>query len=72
MKKYLSVLLLLITTLLFCGSAKALNADSGETTVKYDVSEITTMNEGDEISVKQGTKYVGNKTLGYGDIVEFV
>ncbi len=71
MKKYLSLLLLLITALLFCGSAKALNADLAETTVKYDVSEITTMNEGDEISVKQGTKYVGNKALGYGDIVEF-
>lgn len=71
MKKYLSVLLLLITALLFCGSAKAFNADSAESKVKYDVSEITTVNEGDEISVKQGTKYVGNKTLGYGDIVEF-
>lgn len=71
MKKYLSVLLLLIIALLFCGSAKAFNADSAGSKVKYDVSEITTMNEGDEISVKQGTKYVGNKTLGYGDIVEF-
>lgn len=75
MKKLFTIL---FATLLVCfssafsaafsaGNAKA---DDGAAT-KYDISEVTTLSEGEVSSVKQGTKYVGNKAIGYGETVSF-
>ncbi len=70
MKKFLTLLFVCVFLVSFSAvfSAKKAVADG---VAKYDVSSVTTVNEGEEVFVKGGTKYVGNKEIGYGDTVAF-
>lgn len=70
MRKFLTLLFACVFLVSFSAvfSLKKAKADGAE---KYDISSVTTVNEGEEVSVKSGTKYVGNKAIGYGDTVVF-
>ena len=70
MKKFLTLLFVCVFLVSFSAvfSAKKAVADGA---AKYDISAVTTIYEGEEVFVKGGTKYVGNKSIGYGDTVAF-
>lgn len=58
--------------LLVC-SAAAFSAGNAKAdgAVKYDISAVTSLSEGEEANVKLGTKYIGNKAIAYGEIISF-
>ena len=70
MKKLLTILF--VSTLLVCFStAFSVGNAKADGAVKYDISEVTTLLEGEVSSVKKATKYVGNRAIGYGETVSF-
>lgn len=74
MKKIKYVSLLFILTLFVCcftAFPVYAKADDASTATKYDVSQVASIDEGEEVSVVGGTKYVGTKALAYGDTVSF-
>lgn len=70
-KRFLT--LLFVSALFVCCSVAAAFIGSAESAdpARSDISSVTAMNEGEETALKAGTKYVGNKAIGYGDTVAF-
>mgnify|MGYP002770237195 CR=1 FL=1 len=64
-----------IFTLFVCCFASAYFTGRAETTSetanKYDITAVTTLNDGEEFAVAAGTKYTGNKAITYGETVAF-